>query len=98
MSEEKFNLPNEPTLQTFEARLRVILEEQIARSADMSELQKEIASAGFSHRALKRVVRAMIAADNGNEKPLAALREDVSDAAIYLDKLAPEQQAQDDAA
>jgi uncharacterized protein (UPF0335 family) len=93
MTENKnISLSNEPTLQTFEARLRVILEEQIARSADMAELQKEIASAGFSHRALKRVVRAMIAADEGNPKPLAALREDAGDTALYLDRLAPEQQ------
>ena len=89
MSEIKNNL--EPTLQDFESRLRVILEEQIALAADMAELQKEITSAGFSHRALKRVVRAMIAADNGNEKPLAALREDAGDTALYLDRLAPQE-------
>ncbi|MFN9113587.1 MAG: hypothetical protein ACK5XN_26240 [Bacteroidota bacterium] len=88
MTEEKNN--TQAALQEYERRLRVILEEQIARAEDMKALQKEITSAGFSHRALKRVVRAMIQADNGNEKPLAALREDAGDTALYLDRLAPQ--------
>lgn len=94
MSENKnIILSNEPTLQDYERRLRVIIERQLADADDMKALQTEITSAGFSHRALKRVVKAIVAADNGNEKPLAALREDAGDTSLYLDRLAPEQQA-----
>lgn len=96
MSQEKNNL--EPTLQDYERRLRVIIERQLADAEDMKALQQEITSAGFSHRALKRVVKAIIAADEGNPKPLAALREDAGDTSLYLDHLAPEQQAAGEAA
>lgn len=91
-------MSNEPTIHDFERRMRAILEEQVARAADMKELQREITSAGFSHRALKRIVRALIAADDGNPKPLAALREDAGDTSLYLDKLAPEKVETNEAA
>ena len=97
MTEEKNNFANSD-LSEFERRMRVIIERQLADAEDMKNLQQEITSAGFSHRALKRVVKAIIASDNGNEKPLKALREDVSDASLYLDRLAPEQQQAEDAA
>ena len=98
MSDEKNNNLENSDLSEFERRMRVIIERQLADAEDMKNLQQEITSAGFSHRALKRVVKAIIASDNGNEKPLKALREDVSDASLYLDRLAPEQQQAEDAA
>jgi uncharacterized protein (UPF0335 family) len=78
-----------PTLQSFESRMTNLVSEAMRVSADLRELNKEIASAGLSHRALKRIVKAKLAADDGNSKPLEALREDVTDLSIYLDTLAP---------
>ncbi len=65
--------------------------ERVSLSADIKELGAEITSAGFSHRVLKRLVKAKLAADNGKQKPLQILREDAGDLALYLDVLAPEQ-------
>lgn len=87
-----------PQLADFESRMTVLVSEQMARAKDLSELQKEITSAGFSHRALKAVVKAKIAADEGNPKPLEKLREDSGDLSLYLDRLAPEAPKMEDAA
>jgi len=88
MSEDKNNLI--PQLSDYESRMTVLVSEQMARAKDLSELQKEITSAGFSHSMLKKIVKAKIAADDGNPKPLEKLREESGDLSLYLDRLAPE--------
>ena len=64
--------------------------ERMNLSADIKELGAEITSAGFSHRVLKRIAKAEIAADNGKPKPMQTLREDAGDTSLYLGVLAPE--------
>ncbi|MCA3704280.1 MAG: DUF2312 domain-containing protein [Methylobacterium sp.] len=71
-------------------RYKRLESERITLSADIAELGKEITSAGFSHRVLKRIAKAEIARENGKEKPMQALREESGDLAMYLDTLAPE--------
>jgi uncharacterized protein (UPF0335 family) len=87
-----------PTLQSFESRMTTLVSEQMRTAADLRELNHEIASAGLSHRALKKIVRAKLAADDGNPKPLASLREDAVDLDVYLSVLAPEAPKMEDAA
>ena len=87
-----------PQLQDFESRMTVLVSEQMQRAKDLSELQKEISSAGFSHAALKKVVKAKLAADDGNPKALEKLREESGDLSLYLDRLAPEAPKMEDAA
>lgn len=63
--------------------------ERVSLSADIRELGQEITSAGFSHRALKKLAKAKMDADAGKPKTMERLREDHNDLALYLDVLAP---------
>ena len=70
-------------------RLVRLESERVSLSADIKELGAEITSAGFSHRALKRLAKAQMDADAGKPKTMERLREDHADLALYLDVLAP---------
>ncbi len=85
-------------LKNYAARLETIVSEQMERAADLRELGQEITSAGFSLRALKKIVKAKIAADAGKQKPMQDLREEVGDLGVYLDVVAPEAPKMEDAA
>lgn len=77
-------------LSRFADRLENLESQRMAISADIKALGDEITSAGFSHRVLKRIVKARIAASEGKQKPLETLREDSGDLSLYLDVLIPE--------
>jgi uncharacterized protein (UPF0335 family) len=85
-------------LSKFADRLENLESQRMAISADIKALGDEITSAGFSHRVLKRIVKARLAASEGKSKPLENLREDIGDSAIYLDVLIPEAPKVSDAA
>jgi uncharacterized protein (UPF0335 family) len=85
-------------LSDFADRLENLESQRMAISADIKVLGDEITSAGFSHRVLKRIVKARLAASEGKQKPLENLREDIGDSAIYLDVLIPEAPKVEDAA
>lgn len=77
----------------FERLIRI--ETQAADVAlDRKELGKEIVSAGFSHRALKKLAKAQMDADAGKPKTMERLREDHGDLAVYLDVLVPEKKGE----
>lgn len=65
--------------------------ERVSLSLDIKELGAEITSAGFSHRALKKLAKAQMDADAGKPKTMERLREDHADLALYLDVLAPQE-------
>lgn len=71
--------------------------ERVSLSLDIKELGAEITSAGFSHRALKRLAKAQMDADAGKPKTMERLREDHADLALYLDVLAPQEKGAADA-
>lgn len=71
-------------------RLIRLESERVSLSADIKELGQEITSAGFSHRALKKLAKAQMDADAGKPKTMERLREDHSDLSVYLDVLVPE--------
>jgi uncharacterized protein (UPF0335 family) len=85
-------------LSKYADRLENLESQRMAISADIKALGDEITSAGFSHRVLKRIVKARLAASEGKQKPLENLREDIGDSAIYLDVLIPEAPKVSDAA
>ena len=70
-------------------RLMRLESERVTLSADIKELGQEITSAGFSHRALKKLAKAQMDADAGKPKTMERLREDHADLALYIDVLAP---------
>jgi uncharacterized protein (UPF0335 family) len=82
-------------LRAFASRLETLVDQHKAIGTDIAALKEEINSAGFSHRALKKIVSAKIAADNGKPKPMADLREESGDLPMYLDILAPEESPAD---
>ena len=77
-------------------RLMRLESERVSLSADIKELGAEITSAGFSHRALKKLAKAQMDADAGKPKTLERLREDHADLALYLDVLAPEKKGEEE--
>ena len=81
-------------LREYGERLHRLLVEHMSLSADIRELGAEIAAAGFNYRALKKVVKARISESDGKTKPMETLREESGDLPVYLDVLAPEQQAE----
>jgi len=85
-------------LSDFADRLENLEKTRMSVSADIRELGDEITNAGFSHRVLKKIVKARLAASEGKSKPLENLREDIGDSAIYLDVLIPEAPKMEDAA
>ena len=85
-------------LKAFADRLENLESQRMAISADIKALGEEITSAGFSHRVLKRIVKAKIAEADGRPKPLASLREEAGDLDTYVNVLVPEQAATDAAA
>lgn len=85
-------------LSKFADRLENLESQRMAISADIKALGDEITSAGFPHRVLKKIVKARISANDGNRKPLEALRADAGDLALLLDVLIPEAPKMEDAA
>lgn len=72
-------------------RIRGLLSQQIALSADFAELRKEVNGDGFDYSDLKAVTKAdLLDADDGKGR-VAKLREKAGNLSLYLDVVAPEQ-------
>lgn len=78
---------NAPSLSDYARRMRFLVEEDVRIAADLRELAKEMRDDGLSAASLKALVKAMVLADDGDEKPLERLKTKIQDMAIYADAL-----------
>ena len=81
-------MTNQPTtLKDYAIRMRTLVEGQMQYAADLRELAKEMRETGFQAAVLKAWVKAIISFDDGDEKPLEALKARTAEVALYGDIL-----------
>lgn len=78
---------NAPNLADYARRMKSLVEEDVRVAADLRELAKEMRETGFQAAPLKALVKALVLAEEGNEKPLERLKARVQDVAIYASAL-----------
>ena len=78
---------NTPTVSDYARRMRLLVEDDLRIAKDLRELAKEMRDDGLSAASLKALVKAIVLADDGNEKPLERLKTKIQDMAIYADAL-----------
>lgn len=74
---------NQPTLASYAARMRTLVEEDLRVAADLRELAKEMREHGYQAVVLKALVKALVKYDEGDEKPLRRLQDRAAETAMY---------------
>lgn len=80
-------MSNQPTLSDYAHRMRSLVEEDLRIAADLREIAKEMRERGYQAVVLKAVVKAQVAQENGDEKPMERLKARTQEIAIYADAL-----------
>jgi uncharacterized protein (UPF0335 family) len=75
------------SLTDYARRMRNLVEEDRRIAADLRELAKEMRGVGYQAVVLKSIVVALVAAEEGDEKPLEKLKARTQEVAMYADAL-----------